>query len=168
MSTTKENLAPCSWHLPLRCLYASMRSSLSSLLWTKQAQLPQPLLIREMCPYKTLPRAFIADQVPFLPQCSAFHPAARGISSRAQHQPYLVHRAQQCPPSLLFPHLIPHTQFTGSPLGRQDVQCNCPMSSSSPWIFVGCKPTSLLQPLTFPFTFSFYSWQLHCGVWPQW
>lgn len=69
-----------------------MRSSLS-LLWTKQAQIPQSLLKREMCPYKTLPRSFIADQVSFPPQFSAFHPAARGISSRAQYQPYLVHRA---------------------------------------------------------------------------
>lgn len=41
------------------------------------------------------------------------------------------------------PCLIPHTQFTSSPLGRQDVQCNCHMSCFSPSIFVGCKPTAI-------------------------
>lgn len=136
-----------------------MRASLSSLLQSKRAQLPQPLLIREMCPYKTAPRAFITDQVPFLPQCSALHPAARDIFRGGQHQPYLVHKATggtcSAVPSKLAlpPHLIPHTQFTCSPLGRQGVQCSCSMSHSSPWIFVGCKPTSLLLPhivLLFP------------------
>lgn len=91
-----------------------------------------------MCPYETLPRAFITDQVPFPPQCSAFHPATRDIFSRSQHQPYLVQRATRgtcsaVPSKLALPsHLIPHTQFTGSPLGRQDVQCNCHMSCSLP------------------------------------
>lgn len=108
-----------------------------------------------MCSYKTLPRAFIIDQVPFPLQYSVFHPAARDIFSGVQQQPYLVHRATggTCSAVLsklaLPSHLIPHTQFTGSPLGRQDIQCNCHMSCSSPWIFADHKPTSLLQSLTF-------------------
>lgn len=147
--------------------------SQSSLLWTEQAQLPQSLLIREMCPYKTLPRAFIADQVPFPPQFSAFHPAARGISSRAQHQPYLVHRATGDPCSAVPSKLALPPSHPTHPVNRLTFrETGCPVQLSYvlflSLIFVGCKSTSLLQPLTFSLMLSFYSWHFHCGVWPQW
>lgn len=124
-----------------------------------------------MCPYETLPRAFITDQVPLpspvlsFPSCYQRHfqqEPTPVIPGSERYQRYLLSSAlQACTSPLSHPtHSVYKLTFR---------ETGCPVQLSSvlfsPWIFVGCKPTWFLQSLTFSFTLSFYSQQLHCDVW---